>query len=79
MAAEAIALLKDFYATGNPKGVLHLGSPAAVKLLSSNPVYGRAMSFLKKADAEPQSNGSSHMSYASFCCSGLLRRHLRRS
>ena len=31
MAAEAVALLKDFYATGNPKGVLYLGIYAHVK------------------------------------------------
>ena len=39
MAAEAVALLKDFYATGNPKGVLCLGSQAIVKLLSDFSVH----------------------------------------
>ena len=42
MAAEAVALLKDFYATGNPKGALYLGTQAHLKLLSSVSVPGRA-------------------------------------
>ena len=71
MAAEAVALLKDFYATGNPKGVLHLGGQATAKMLSSRPAHGRAWAFLEKADDEPDEQAFLHKSNASFCCSGL--------
>ena len=49
MAAEAVALLKDFYATGNPKGVLDLGTQADMKLLSSVSILGKARLVLHKA------------------------------
>ena len=69
MAAEAVALLKDFYATGNPKGALYLGTKAHLKLLSSVSVPGRARLILHKArDKSKRKEGLTKRSASS--CSG---------
>ena len=59
MAAEAVALLKDFYAMGNPKGVLSLGAQADAKWLSSCPVHGILMSFGQQLGSSQNGGGSS--------------------
>ena len=67
MAAEAVALLKDFYATGNPKGALYLGTQAHLKLLSSVAVPGRAKWILHNARDKSKRKEGLTKGSASLC------------